>query len=202
MVGGLKEALATGVDGVLFDKDQTRIIQFPEGKTGSYVIPDSVRSIENWAFRSYDLSRIIIPPGITNIGALAFVDCTELREVYFEGNAPTILPGAFSAASRAMVYYLPGTTGWDATLDGRPTFLWNAQIQTGDLSFGVRTNQFGFRICGTPYIPVLVEATTNLAAADWSHLQNIRLNGEGFFYFNDPEWRQYPGRFYRVGFPR
>ena len=35
----------SSVDGVLFDKSQTTLIQCPGGKAGSYTIPNSVTSI-------------------------------------------------------------------------------------------------------------------------------------------------------------
>ena len=39
----------SSVDGVLFDKGQTTLIQYPAGKTGGYAIPDSVTAIGNVA---------------------------------------------------------------------------------------------------------------------------------------------------------
>ena len=35
----------SSVDGVLFDKSQTTLLQYPDGKAGAYTIPDSVTSI-------------------------------------------------------------------------------------------------------------------------------------------------------------
>ena len=66
------------------------------------------------------------------------------------------------------VYYLPGTTGWSNSFDGVPAVLWNPLIQTADGSFGVRTNQFGFNITGTPNIPIVVQAADNLANPVWT----------------------------------
>jgi len=40
----------SSVDGVLFNKSQTTLIQCPGGKGGSYSIPDSVTTIGNYAF--------------------------------------------------------------------------------------------------------------------------------------------------------
>ena len=40
----------SSVDGVLFDKSQTTLIQCPGGKAGSYAIPNSVTSIGDHAF--------------------------------------------------------------------------------------------------------------------------------------------------------
>jgi hypothetical protein len=66
--------------------------------------------------------------------------------------------------------------------------------------FGVRTNRFGFNITGTTNIPIVVEACTNLASASWtSLLSGALINGS--IYFSDPQWTNYPTRFYRLRSP-
>jgi hypothetical protein len=99
-----------------------------------------------------------------------------------------------------IVYYLPGTTGWGSTFSGCPALLWNPQAQTGDGSFGVLNNQFGFNITGTTNIPVVVEACTDLANPAWSPVGTNTLTG-GSSYFSDSQWTNYPARFYRLRSP-
>jgi hypothetical protein len=41
---------------------------------------------------------------------------------------------------------------------------------------------------------------TNLANPTWYPLQTNTLTG-GSFYFSDPQWTNYPGRFYRIRSP-
>jgi len=98
------------------------------------------------------------------------------------------------------VYYLPGTAGWDSTFGGRPTVLWNPQIQTGDAGFGVRANSFGFNIAGNSNLVVVVEACTNLSDPVWTPLQTNTLTG-GSASFSDPQRTDYTGRFYRLRTP-
>ena len=81
-----------------------------------------------------------------------------------------------------------------------PTVLWNPQTQTGDGSFGVQNNQFGFNITRTTNIPIVVEACTNLSNPTWIPLQSCTLTN-GLFYFSDPQWTNYPGRFYHLNMP-
>ena len=105
--------------------------------------------------------------------------------------------------NNATVYYLPGTTGWGAPgtpFGGLPTMLWNPQAQTSDGSFGVQTNRFGFNITGTTNIPIVIEACANLASPVWVPLQSCTLTN-GSVYFCDPQWTNYPGRFYRFRSP-
>jgi hypothetical protein len=100
----------------------------------------------------------------------------------------------------AIVYYLPGTSGWGVTFAGRPTALWNPQLQSNDASFGVGPNGFGFNVLGTSNIFVVVEACTSASSAIWYPLATNSLTG-GSCFFSDPEWRKYPARFYRLRWP-
>jgi len=79
------------VNGVLYNKTMTNLIQCPGGTTGSFTIPDSVTSIGVWAL-SYCplLTSIIIPQNVTSIGYAAFYSCTSLSSITFSGLvAPT-----------------------------------------------------------------------------------------------------------------
>ena len=104
-----------------------------------------------------------------------------------------------SSYDNATVYYLPGTTGWDdfSANTGIPVALWRPQMQTSDGSFGVRTNQFGFNINWASGMVIVVEACTNLATPVWSPVSTNTLTS-GSSYFCDPQWTNYPARFYRL----
>ena len=72
-------AAYTSEDGVLLCKDKTELVQYPAAKTGAaYAIPDSVKQINNNAFRSAALKNITIPQTVTSIGAYAFADNKSL----------------------------------------------------------------------------------------------------------------------------
>ena len=75
-------ALYSSADGILFDKNQTRLIKCPERKAGSYSIPKAVTSIATAGF--YDctsLTSVTIPASVTNIGGNAFWFCTKLTAI-------------------------------------------------------------------------------------------------------------------------
>jgi hypothetical protein len=164
-------------------------------------MPNSLATIPYMGFYNCtSLSRITLPESVTVIDWYAFRDCTNLTAVYFQGDAPTLGPDAFLGDNNAIVYYLPGTTGWDLWTSPPPAVLWNPQVQTRDTSFGVRTNRFGFNITGTTSIPTAVEACTNLASANWVSLQTCSLTN-GSIYFSDPDWTNHPARFYRLRSP-
>jgi hypothetical protein len=164
-------------------------------------IPDSVTSIGSSAF--YDctsLTSVTIPSKVTNIWSWTFGSCPSLTGIYFQGNAPSFGSYAFYADISMTVYYLPGTTNWGMSFGGRPTALWQPQVQTSDGGFGVQTNQFGFNINWASGMVVVVEACTNLANPVWSSLQTNTLSGDSF-YFSDPQWTNYPARLYRLRSP-
>jgi len=188
-------------DGVLFDKDQTTLIQFPGGKEGEYIIPQNVTSIGDVAFEyCSSLTSVIIPNSVTNIGSYNFQFCSSLTNVFFAGNAPDYGEQIFFDAYPVTVYYLSGTTGWNSGFDGLSTVLWNAQAQTKDGYFGVQNNQFGFNITGTTNIPIVVEVSSNLASGIWTPLQTCTITN-GSIYFSDPTWTNHPKGFYRISSP-
>ena len=165
------------------------------------IIPDSVTRIGSWAFyHCINLTNVTIGNSVTNIGEDAFYDCSHLTGIYFQGNAPSLAPEPFNADRNLAVYYLPWTKGWGtsgAWFGGCPTALWPPQAQTSDATFGVQTNQFGFNITWASDLVVVVEACTNLADPAWTPVGTNTLTG-GSSYFSDPDWTNYPGRFYRL----
>jgi hypothetical protein len=126
-----------------------------------------------------------------------------LKAVYFKGNAPSTQSGAFYDDNNAPLYYLPGTTGWDAfsTNTGLLPVQWNPQAQ----NLGVQANQFDFTITGGSNLVIVIEAATNLANPVWSPVGTNTLNTfigtNGTSYFSDPGWTNYPGRYYRLRSP-
>jgi hypothetical protein len=199
----------SSVNGVLFNKGRATLVEYPERLAGSYMIPNSVTRIEAEAFSDcVNLIIVTIPDGVTNIGNSAFQNCASLTSVYFKGNAPTADRTVFDDPSLtgdhyiATAYYLPGTTGWaDFSANTRiPAVPWQSLIQTGDDGFGVRTNQFGFNIAWASGHTVVVEACTNLANPVWFPVATNTLAGDSS-YFSDPQWTNYPARFYRLRSP-
>ena len=96
---GTNNPAFSSLDGVLFDKSQATLVQYPAGKVASYIVPKSVTELGADAFYA--------PGGATNI--------------YFSGNAPSLgNQDVFYNDYHTTVYYLPGTTGWGATIGSGP----------------------------------------------------------------------------------
>ncbi len=116
----------SSMDGILFDKSQTKLVQYPNGKNEvDYLVPSTVTNIGEAAFAECRrLNSITIPATVSVIESQAFSACS-LSAVYFRGSAPMKAPiydpCIFGYWSHAIVYYLAGTTGWQATYSSRPT---------------------------------------------------------------------------------
>ena len=167
----------------------------------SVTLPNGITNISDRTFAvCTSLTNITIPASVTSIGEAAFYNCPSLTTLYFSGNPPVLGSIVFNYDILATIYYLPGTTNWGTIFGGRPTALWRPQMQPTDASLGVRTNQFGFNIAWASGQVVVVEACTNLANPAWSPLQTNTLSSNTL-YFSDPQWTNYPARFYRLRSP-
>jgi len=81
----------SSIDGVLFNKSQTTLLQCPMSKSGVYVIPQSVTAIQSYAFSDCTgLIFVSIPPAVTKIGISAFRGCTSLSSVTIPNLVDTI----------------------------------------------------------------------------------------------------------------
>lgn len=132
-----------GLEGVLFNKNQSILVRCPSSRSGVYVIPNGVTTIAKSAFDFCgNLTNITIPNSLTAIGGNAFWWCTNLTSIYFEGDAPTSVPtNIFYKATNVTVYYRAGTTGWSNTFAGQPTALWTPTYQEWARIVGL-TDQF------------------------------------------------------------
>jgi hypothetical protein len=125
--------------------------------------------------------------------------------VYFQGNAPSFGGKVFFVYEQVgngwfdpvTIYYLIGTSGWSMVNLFVPISVWQPQIQSTDISFGVKTNHFGFNVSWATGLMDVVEASSSLSNPLWSPVATNTLTG-GSFYFTDPQWTNYPSRFYRV----
>jgi hypothetical protein len=143
----------TSVGGVLFDKSQTTLVEYPAGIAGSYAIPNGVTVLGSGAFGgcgrltgviipdtvtvlehgSFDgcsnLTSITIPASVTSLGSRTFLNASHLQRIYFQGDAPSQDGTEFYGVpnvsnTNATVYYLPGTFGWGTRYGNLATAQW------------------------------------------------------------------------------
>jgi hypothetical protein len=103
-------------NGILFNKHKTSLIYYPGGKTGGYIIPDNITTIEASAFSGCaGLISIEIPNSVTNIGTSAFANCTGLSTAIIPKSVTKTADDMFFGCTNLKELTLPfvGSTNTD-----------------------------------------------------------------------------------------
>ena len=103
------------VDGVVFSKDMKKLIAFPEARTGSYTVPETVETIDANAFYESLLSEIILPAGYTeNFKNSVFYNAEKLESLkYHEDNEKycSVNGAVLTKDGKTFLYVPKGKTG-------------------------------------------------------------------------------------------
>lgn len=111
----------TSVDGVLFNKDCTELIAFPNGKGGRYVVAEGVKKITEAAFhRCALLTELILPETLLEIGRDAFSYCLGITQMVVPSSVAKLGAGAFSHCDKLSEITCNGST--PASLETGGTF--------------------------------------------------------------------------------
>ena len=109
--------------GVLFNKDKTTLLLYPQGKTdSSYSIPWGVQRIENSSFDSAQFTSVQIPGTVTSIGISAFID-SSLTSVVIPASVTTLQYYAFRGNADLSSVTFAGDPPGPAGSGGRFVFM-------------------------------------------------------------------------------
>lgn len=111
----------TAEDNVLFNKDKTEVYRSAPGKTGSYTLPNSVKTMENtFIFEDSQLSSIVIPEGVQGFPRCTFKNCTNLKKIWLPKSLKVVGSNAFVAGMEDLgadpiedVYYAGSEDDWN-----------------------------------------------------------------------------------------
>ncbi|MCR4889972.1 MAG: leucine-rich repeat protein [Ruminococcus sp.] len=112
-------------NGIIFNKDKNTILYFPAAKTtNTYNIPDSVTSIDGWAFsKCKSLKSIIIPDSVTSIGRSAFSYCTNLESISILNPKCEIYNDEYTISEQAVIKGYKGSTAEEYAKKYNRTFV-------------------------------------------------------------------------------
>jgi hypothetical protein len=87
----------SSVNGVLFDRNRTTLLEYPGGAGGDYVISTNVNSIGSYAFCDCEsLSNVHIPNSVIAIGSYGFYGCSGLTNIILPDSVTSVGDFAFS----------------------------------------------------------------------------------------------------------
>ena len=109
----------SSVGGVLFNKNQTTLLEYPAGLAGNYTIPNTVTAIAASAFDSCtNLTGVTMPASVTSIGAGAFQSCSSLTAINVNSGstAYSSVGGVLFNHSQSTLIIYPGGLGGSYTI--------------------------------------------------------------------------------------
>ena len=100
----------SSLEGVLYNKERTTLINYPSKKQGAFIIPNTVQTIYEYAFTgSTRLTNVTIPNSVTTIGRNAFLFCSSLTSINIPNSVTTIEEGAFYGCSGLTNVIIPNS---------------------------------------------------------------------------------------------
>ena len=148
-------------EGVLFNKDKTELVYYPPGKSGGqYTVPESVKTIGEYAFyKNSNLSTITLPDGLERIESDAFRNATKLSSLSIPKTVKYI--GAYAFHS-------------NSSLKTLTCYSYDCEFENGSLNFSSVTIKGCYGSTAQEY------ATEHkLTYSSWSHSFQKAVDEEG-----------------------
>ncbi len=130
---------------VLFNKSKTKLIFCIENKSGDYVIPSTVTTIEHNAFSCCsELSSVSIPSSVSEISECTFLLCSGLTSVSIPSSVTTIGEYAFQSCTSLTSIIIPESV---ISIENF-AFLWCSGLETVSIASSVSSiGDYAFSSC-------------------------------------------------------
>jgi len=163
----------SSIDGVLFNKAQDTLMQYPCNKQGAaYTIPNSVTFIEGSAFEGCTrLTSITIPNSVASIGGSAFSKCTRLTTITIPNSVTSIGYSTFYGCTGLTSITIPNSV----TTIGESAFSGCTGLTSVVTRDGVKTiNGYAFNNCTSLTSVVISESVTSIGASAFNGCSALR----------------------------
>jgi len=165
--------------GVLFNKDKSILIQYPNGLHGAYSIPSSVTWIMPGAFYwAIYLTEVTIPSSCTSVNYASFASCDSLTTVNFPNTLTLIDDLAFQLCPMLDNINIPSS----CKVIGNNSFYFARSLETLTIGNGVQEiRQLAFYACTSLVevtIPDSVYLLDNFSFGYCYGLETVRI-GQG-----------------------
>ena len=160
---------------ILFNKEKTKLIK-AVGNQKTYNIPNSVTSIEGYAFSDCSaLTSINIPSSVNSIGGSAFSNCSALTSINIPSSVNSIGGSAFSNCSALKVVLIQS----DRIGFGSQVFGWNTNI------YAVSNNNFEIHL---DYYDPFFQYVNDFIGGTWYTYGTPYIYGENGSAISSDKW--------------
>jgi BspA type Leucine rich repeat region (6 copies) len=161
------------VDGVLFNHDQTALLQYPQLRSGTYQIPNGVTRISTNAFQKCALLKDVkIPNSVTHLEYGSFSSCTGLTKIDIPASVIVIDEFAFYACkSLSIVTLPPGITKINNCTFSQCSSLTQVTLPKSITEIGSNA----FRECTSLASITLPEQVTTIASCAFENCTSLTL---------------------------
>jgi subtilase family serine protease len=159
-------------EGILFNKNQTVLVQFPAGRGGNYIIPDSVTDVGAGAFLyCTSLLSVTIPNSVTTIGAYGFDNCSSLVSVVIPDSVTSIGDYAFTFCTNLINVEI----GNGVTSLGQEAFFYCSSLTT--VAIGNSVNSIGSSAFGSCFsLPCITLPNSVIDIGDYAFSGCLKMS--------------------------
>ncbi len=172
------------VDGVLFTKDMTSLLQYPAARSGLYAVPDGVTTLGAGAFQGCGLTSVTFPVTVKSIGMSVFTDGGSLTDVWYYGGTQAewdqVSIGSYNTALTAASlhcvkpdFVLPA----ELTVIGEDAFTSNAFCFAALPETATTISSLAFSSCPNLAYISIPEGTSSIAADAFRNVTGLTVFG-------------------------